>query len=450
MPAPMQILLLAGALLLLGANGAATPSAAPGPALRGAGARAAPAGATTSWPVTENSTTTAATTMPTSTDTATTTTLTTTTSTATTVTTTTTIPPLFFNSKLYESSAAPLHSFYMYRAVSDKTYPPDNVNTGNLAGVLWYLHNEVVHKSPRKFDISRIVRYKVQTRATQPLYDKGMNFGVRFAFDSGQCTGPFECVRNGSNFELCAGASSGKYSGGSYSSKAAAFEFGEYGYFVGCNNLGHFPFPTEPIQYPAAVWYSLPGPCSSRTWPEHDEQCVLDQPGGRCSGTPTGQGNCTWNYEEAGNISLDELVGIPNYEEFLRSGRREYDKGPDRGHGFTWWDSIHDKLANKWRLRKARELFARKYPHMEADLEDPPCDFNFKKFYSDPGFNFWQCSTAKRGEKCYADVKWAMKYGIRVRPSWYPGLTKSSTFKEFQDVMFKQKRGHCTRPACKQ
>lgn len=28
--------------------------------------------------------------------------------------------------------------------------------------------------------------YKVQTRATQPLLDRGMNFGVRFAFDSGE------------------------------------------------------------------------------------------------------------------------------------------------------------------------------------------------------------------------------------------------------------------------
>lgn len=27
--------------------------------------------------------------------------------------------------------------------------------------------------------------YKVQAKATQPLLDRGMNFGVRFAFDSG-------------------------------------------------------------------------------------------------------------------------------------------------------------------------------------------------------------------------------------------------------------------------
>lgn len=34
--------------------------------------------------------------------------------------------------------------------------------------------------------------YKVQTRATQPLLDRGMNFGVRFAFDSGEELGHFK------------------------------------------------------------------------------------------------------------------------------------------------------------------------------------------------------------------------------------------------------------------
>uniref|UniRef100_A0A7S1S0T5 Uncharacterized protein n=1 Tax=Alexandrium catenella TaxID=2925 RepID=A0A7S1S0T5_ALECA len=276
-----------------------------------------------------------------------------------------------------------------------------------------------------------------------------MNFGVRYAFDAGQCTGPFECARNGSRFELCAGASSGKYSG-AYASKAGSFEFGEYGYFVGCNNLGNFPFPTYPTQYPGAVWYSLPGPCSSRTWKNHEEQCNIEQPGGRCSGTPTGQGNCTWNYEEAGEISLDELVGIPSYKDFLRSGRREYDKGPDRGHGFTWWDSMHDELANEWRIMKARQLFAKRYPHTANDtaVEAPPCDFDYDRFYADPGIKFWQCSTAERGDACYSEVRWAKRYGIKVRPSWYPGLTRSSSFEEFQEFLFKQKKGHCTRPPC--
>merc|ERR1719229_1833734 len=43
----------------------------------------------------------------------------------------------------------PIYEFYMYRACDDKDWPLENVNTGNLAGVLWYLHNEVVESVPR-------------------------------------------------------------------------------------------------------------------------------------------------------------------------------------------------------------------------------------------------------------------------------------------------------------
>ena len=60
---------------------------------------------------------------------------------------------------------------------------------------------------------------------------------------------------------------------------------GRYGYFVGCNNLGEFPFPTYQIYYddakhgaqPSRIldrqqspngprWFTLPGPCSSNTY----------------------------------------------------------------------------------------------------------------------------------------------------------------------------------------
>merc|ERR1719203_414667 len=97
-------------------------------------------------------------------------------------------------------------------------YPFENVNAGNLPGIMWYLHNEVVGQTPRKFHISRIARYKVQTRATQPLADAGMDFGVRYAFDKGQCTGPFSCDR----------------------------QWQKFGFFVGCNNLPGWPFPQFP------------------------------------------------------------------------------------------------------------------------------------------------------------------------------------------------------------
>eukprot|EP00435_Cladocopium_sp_Y103_P071628 s259_g38.t1 len=48
------------------------------------------------------------------------------------------------------------------------------------------LLKEVVIQAPRKFDITRILRYKVQMRATNPLLYLNMNFGVRLAFDKGQ------------------------------------------------------------------------------------------------------------------------------------------------------------------------------------------------------------------------------------------------------------------------
>ena len=96
-----------------------------------------------------------------------------------------------------------------------------------------------------------------------------------------------------------------------------------YGYFVGCNNLGEFPFPTYQIYYEGAKQRSQKGPCfdgigtfhavlpqvvhTSRTMPsqhvaglseaevkleevsasvqEKDAACIKDQPGGLCART---------------------------------------------------------------------------------------------------------------------------------------------------------------------
>lgn len=99
------------------------------------------------------------------------------------------IKPYGLQLNLRSASNAPLLTFYTYRAQGTTSYPPENVNMANLAGVMWYLNNEIVGRADwggkRKFDITRILRYKVQTRATQPMMELGMNYGVRFAFDSG-------------------------------------------------------------------------------------------------------------------------------------------------------------------------------------------------------------------------------------------------------------------------
>merc|ERR1719210_1076031 len=82
-------------------------------------------------------------------------------------------------------------TFYMYRAQSDRDYPFENVNAADLPGVMWYLHNEVVGATPRKYNVTRILRYKVTTMPTRELYRRThTQFAAFVAFDDGKCTTP--------------------------------------------------------------------------------------------------------------------------------------------------------------------------------------------------------------------------------------------------------------------
>mmetsp|Transcript_62498 Transcript_62498/g.179732 ORF Transcript_62498/g.179732 Transcript_62498/m.179732 type:complete len:184 (+) Transcript_62498:189-740(+) len=183
---------------------------------------------------------------------------------------------------------------------------------------MWYLQHEVVIEDPPKFGISRVLRYKVTTKAPQRLLDKGMNFGVRYAYDSGVCTGPGECYP----------------------------EFSRYGYFVGCNKFeSMYPYPTEETAFPGGIWYSFPG---------NGTRCDAD------AEEPTGSDICTYNYSwPPDEVSIDELVG-EDWEEFFADGE--------------------DEEANTKKVEALAALFKEKYPDTE-DLEDPDCDFSFGKFW---------------------------------------------------------------------
>eukprot|EP00927_Polykrikos_kofoidii_P040966 TRINITY_DN34910_c0_g1_i2.p1 TRINITY_DN34910_c0_g1~~TRINITY_DN34910_c0_g1_i2.p1 ORF type:complete len:356 (-),score=36.65 TRINITY_DN34910_c0_g1_i2:9-959(-) len=163
---------------------------------------------------------------------------------------------------LASPSNAPTLSFYMYRSQNDRHYPPLNTNMASLGGVLWYLQNEVVNGcfsgrghagdfGVRRFQITRILRYKVTLKAPEPLFKMGMNFGPRVAFDFGKNNGAWVPRKD----------------------KAKAYDV--FGYVVGCNVVGKGPYPTCPsrqgeienfcpIKYPNATWYSLPG--RKRSW----------------------------------------------------------------------------------------------------------------------------------------------------------------------------------------
>jgi len=240
----------------------------------------------------------------------------------------------FAEQSLYSPSGADLLTFHMYRAQGHSSYPPLNVNTGNLAGIMWYIQNEVVsgaYGSGNKFGIERVRRFKVSMKATQPLINAGMNFGVRVAFDFGNCTGP-SCI----------------------------YDWKHYGYNIGCNNLGSFPFPKYETYYPGAVWYSLPGPCPQMPYYSQTPRCEQLQPGGKC-GSPTGSGDCTWSYEDEGEqIWLGDVYGASNMSMQ------------------QFWNNSNSTTANEFKIKIVRDLFEKKYG---AELPNPPCDFNFQEFY---------------------------------------------------------------------
>lgn len=60
------------------------------------------------------------------------------------------------------------------------------------------------------------------------------------------------------------------------------------------------------------------------------------------------------------------------------------------------------------------------------------------------------CHTTVKGQSCYDDVLFGMEKGIQKHPEWYPQLTPSSSFEDFQKVLHKNKELNCPVPcACR-
>lgn len=271
------------------------------------------------------------------------------------------------NKQLVKNSTAPLMTFHLFRVQSDTNYSCcANADLTTAGAAMFYLHNEIVWHAKSRSGTNfadpktRIVRYKVMTKATQPLFDLGMNFGVMHEFDITECTGPFECEN-----------------------------FKRFGYTVGCENWVEGSAANFPHQkwntlnkYPEAAWFSLPGPCPMAKLGQKSKGCLETQPGGKCPGEmePNGQGDCTYNTQYAGEIKIDKLVGISDYQNFVASGGREYDPLTDQGVHLNFWDGRFDSVLNEWRTRKLMQLFDDTYPS-ERTIDAPECDFNKWKFY---------------------------------------------------------------------
>jgi hypothetical protein len=266
-------------------------------------------------------------------------------------------------------------TFYMYRAQSDVDYPMENINGGNLPGVMWYLHNEVVVSVPRKYDVTRVLRLKVTMTTTQAWWNSHFSqFAPFMAFDGARCTVP-----NSDSF------------------------WDTYGFVIGCQasqmDVAAYTSYTPSIKYcqpgrcNAPVWYSLPGKCPSQDFMGKDEACQRRYPGGavyssyndttglgdRHDWNVTGAWNSTYHVEWAGEVRLDELVGIDNYTIFRYSGMREYDAWSDQGEGVSFWNGIHNETACHERMERMRWLIHQSAQHLDPaefpfDYPEPVCD----------------------------------------------------------------------------
>lgn len=280
-------------------------------------------------------------------------------------------------------------NFYMYRAQSDDNYPMNNVNLGDLPGVMWYLHNEVMVSTPRKFNVTRLMRFRVTMMTTPESYAvTKKQFGQYTAFDTGKCTVP-----------------------------GCADIFKRDGYVIGCQNtdsaqgLGNYvslsSVPCSPPNCKQGTWYSLPGPCLSYYYNDRPDYCNYTEPGGQCQflygegggvtgfeeAPVSGQKDCTFYAKWAGQIYLNELIGLPvmdgpnnvAYEEYTRwwqAGNAEYLVSSDNGqctseYQCDFWAGRNDQQVCADRMRHIQDLFDTKFPFYPktADLgEAPPCD----------------------------------------------------------------------------
>mmetsp|Transcript_109485 Transcript_109485/g.266130 ORF Transcript_109485/g.266130 Transcript_109485/m.266130 type:complete len:389 (+) Transcript_109485:70-1236(+) len=278
---------------------------------------------------------------------------------------------------LTSGEAGPVLEFYMYRA-GQNVFPATlsdsqrSANFANAAGVLRYIHNEVVGRKvvgtaapptcERKYNIEEIYRFKVTMRSTPEAITRHSSGFLGFvAIDKGQCTVP-QCEETW---------------------------WKPYGYVPGCQDQS-----VEAFKYADALWYSFPGKCPSKTY---EESCTeaeeVVEPGGACRPSraadgaltvPDGTPGCTYVYEPAGRVSIDELVGIRqqygDYKQFCSQGGVEFN-GPfsnDDGVTLDFWKDYNDVEKNKQRTAALLALFKDKYPDM-PDLDDPGCSKPFDR-----------------------------------------------------------------------
>jgi hypothetical protein len=251
--------------------------------------------------------------------------------------------------------------FYMYRAQSDQNYPMRNANLGDLEGVMWYLHNEIVgfpdkDYKIRHFNITRIIRFKATVQNPPEWFrEQHSVFGPYQAYNAGKCS----------------------------DNTAECDKYYRYGGLVGCQETAQEVAAYRRPDGTSPLWYSLPGPCPTHEFGAKSAECIAQSPGGDCGkgNDVTGAKDCTFLLEWAGELRLDELLPpsadgyATTLTRFIDAGGREYSKDDDKGIGNFFWDNVHDAAACQARVDEVFQRFEQKYPRRPTMLGVyPKCD----------------------------------------------------------------------------
>jgi len=125
-------------------------------------------------------------------------------------------------------------------------------------------------------------------------------------------------------------------------------------------------------------------------------ECMQKMPGGHCDAA-SGAPDCTYSYEEAGEVMLDDLVGIEDYNEFWNVSytkcareraegkldrdteclhKKEYNTETDKGVGMSFWNGKNDADKCTDRMDAVRALFKVNSPEFLERLPEPACEFD--------------------------------------------------------------------------
>ncbi|CAL1161686.1 unnamed protein product [Cladocopium goreaui] len=144
---------------------------------------------------------------------------------------------------------------------------------------------------------------------------------------------------------------------------------------------------------------------------------MQNEPGGQCKGTDlTRHRPGTYTIQEAGEIPLDDLSGIKNYNDVCEStGVREYDELTDKGTGTSFWNGKADPKKGKERVKFITDLFAKRFPQFPALLEDPVCELMCgaaEELWSETWVNPWPVALEMPGSVRLARLACGLKHTL--------------------------------------